>query len=98
MGYHITYFDVDTDDYEQDSTTLIQNSKNWFSGNTTGSPTNSDYLVIGHDIHYQTAYNLTEYMLQQIQAKGFKPVTVGQCLGDPFANWYRAAGTTVCAS
>lgn len=94
LGYHVTYFDVDTDDYEQDSTTLIQNSKNWFTGNiTAGGATaaNSDWLVIGHDIHYQTAYNLTDYMLSTLTSLGYKAVTVGECLGDPAANWYRTA-------
>ncbi|OCK83887.1 carbohydrate esterase family 4 protein [Lepidopterella palustris CBS 459.81] len=92
LGYHVTYFDVDTDDYNQDSTTLIQNSKNWFVGNiTAGGATaaTSDWLVIGHDIHYQTAYNLTDYMLSTLTTLGYKAVTVGECLGDPAANWYR---------
>lgn len=45
--------------------------------------------MIGHDIHNQTANVLVEYMLQGLQAKGYKAVTVGECLGDPKANWYR---------
>ena len=95
LGYHITYFDVDTDDYDQDSTTLIQNSKNWFTGNITArgaTAAGSDWLVIGHDIHYQTAYNLTDYMLSTLTTLGYKAVTLGECLGDPSTNWYRAAG------
>ncbi|KAF2033572.1 glycoside hydrolase/deacetylase [Setomelanomma holmii] len=95
LGYHVIYFDVDTDDYEQDSPTLIQNSKNWFYGNiTAGGATaagGAKWLDIQHDIHEQTANNLTEYMLQTIQQLGYKAVTVGECLGDPVANWYRTA-------
>lgn len=94
LGYHITNFDVDTDDYNQDSTTLIQNSKDWFTGNiTAGGATaaSSDWLVIGHDIHYQTAYNLTDYMLSTLTTLGYKAVTLGECLGDPSTNWYRTA-------
>lgn len=94
LGYHIAYFDVDTDDYGQDSTTLIQNSKDWFTGNiTAGGATaaSSDWLVIGHDIHYQTAYNLTDYMLSTLTTLGYKAVTLGECLGDPSTNWYRTA-------
>jgi hypothetical protein len=90
------YFDVDTDDYEQDSPLLIQNSKNWFLGNITkggaSAKGGSTFLDIQHDIHEQTANNLTEYMLKTITDMGYKGVTVGECLGDPVANWYRVAG------
>lgn len=95
LGYHVTYFDVDTDDYQQDSPTLIQNSKNWFKGNITSNgatAANSQWLEIGHDIHEQTANNLTDYMLSTLTQLGYKGVTVGDCLGDPKANWYRSAG------
>lgn len=45
--------------------------------------------------------NLTEYMLSTLTQLGYKAVTVGDCLGDPAANWYRAAdgagsGNPVC--
>ncbi|KAF2814977.1 glycoside hydrolase/deacetylase [Mytilinidion resinicola] len=94
LGYHIIYFDVDTDDYEQDSPDKIQNSKDWFKGNITASDAtaaDSEWLVISHDIHYQTAYNLTDYMISTLTSLGYKAVTVGECLGDPVANWYRSA-------
>ncbi|OSS54028.1 hypothetical protein B5807_00423 [Epicoccum nigrum] len=94
LGYHVTYFDVDTDDYNQDDVNKIQNSKNYFKGNVTAngaSAASSQWLAIGHDIHYQTVYNLTDYMLSTITQLGYKSVTVGECLGDPEANWYRAA-------
>lgn len=96
LGYHITYFDVDTDDYDNDSPLLIQNAKNNF--NVKIAPSNKltdNFLVIGHDIHQQTAQNLTAYMLDTLLAKGYTPVTVGKCLGDPEANWYRSASGSV---
>lgn len=90
LGYHITYFDVDTQDYLNDSPTLIQNSKGFFDAAFVGkSPATDDFLVIAHDIHNQTSAVLVDYMLSQLKAKGYKPVTVGECLGDPMANWYR---------
>ncbi|KAJ4365971.1 hypothetical protein N0V95_000348 [Ascochyta clinopodiicola] len=95
LGYHVTYFDVDTDDYNQDDVNKIQNSKNYFKGNITAngaSAANNEWLSIGHDIHYQTVYNLTDYMLSTLTGLGYKAVTVGDCLGDPAANWYRTAG------
>jgi len=96
LGYHVTYFDVDTDDYNQDDPSKIQRSKDWFKGNITkGGATaagGAAWLDIQHDIHEQTANNLTEYMLQTLQSLGYTGVTVGECLGDPVANWYRTAG------
>src|ERR1700712_996719 len=92
MGYHVTYFDLDTEDYLNDSPTMIQKPKNNFLGNISSqAASNSDWLVISHDIHEQTAHNLTAFMLQNLQQKGFKAVTVGECLGDPQANWYRSS-------
>ncbi|KAF2738185.1 glycoside hydrolase/deacetylase [Polyplosphaeria fusca] len=105
LGYHIVYFDVDTDDYNQDDPNKIQNSKNWFQGNITAggaTPAKNDWLSISHDIHQQTAYNLTDFMLSTITKLGYKAVTVGECLGDPEANWYRsssgAAPTTTASA
>lgn len=68
----------------------IQNSEKIFDKALNGkSPTTDDFLVIGHDIHNQTSNVLVEYMLKGLLAKGYKPVTVGECLGDPQENWYR---------
>lgn len=96
LGYHVTYFDVDTDDYNQDSASEIQNSKDWFKGNITANGATAaggaKWLDIQHDIHEQTANNLTEFMLKTLTDLGYKGVTVGECLGDPVANWYRTAG------
>ncbi|KAI1375547.1 carbohydrate-binding module family 18 [Hypoxylon crocopeplum] len=90
LQYHVIYFDLDTADYLNDSPDLIQNSKNNFDAFFEGtSPDTDDALVISHDIHEQTVHNLTEYMLQGLQTRGYRAVTVGDCLGDPVGNWYR---------
>lgn len=90
LRYHVIYFDLDTADYLNDSPDLIQNSKDNFDQFFVGlSPDSDDALVISHDIHEQTVHNLTEYMLKGIQSRGYKAVTVGECLGDPVQNWYR---------
>jgi peptidoglycan/xylan/chitin deacetylase (PgdA/CDA1 family) len=96
LGYHVTYFDVDTDDYANTTPDLIQNAKDNFDNQIrSADPSQSDFLVIGHDIHEQTARNLTAYMLQRMKTLGYKAVTVGECLNDPAANWYRSAGGVV---
>ncbi|CAJ2506962.1 Uu.00g081480.m01.CDS01 [Anthostomella pinea] len=98
LGYHVTYFDLDTEGYLNDDPTLIQNSKDIWDEAVDGSnPCQDNYLNIEHDIHYQTVYNLTDYMLASLFSHGYRSVTVGQCLGDPPENWYRAGSSTVPA-
>ncbi|KAF6838434.1 chitin deacetylase [Colletotrichum musicola] len=93
LGYSIIYFDLDTEDYLHDSPTEIIKSKNIVDQALAAKPGATDnFLVIGHDIHQQTVYNLTEYMLQKFKAK--KLVTLGDCLGDPKQNWYRTDART----
>ncbi|KAJ4990580.1 chitin deacetylase [Stagonosporopsis vannaccii] len=95
LGYHLIYFDVNTDDYNQPDAIKIQNSKDWFKGNITKDGATSEKnssLAIGHDILDQTANNLTEFMLSTLTELGYKAVTVGECLGDAEENWYRQFG------
>lgn len=54
------------------------------------SPSSDSFLQIEHDIHSQVVYNLTDYILTSLFSYGYESVTVGECLGDPPSNWYRA--------
>ena len=93
LGYHITYFTLDTDDYNQATPEKIQVAINNFDNAINPSnPARDKFLAIAHDIHQTTAQILTEHMLKTLQQKGYKAVTVGECMGDPKENWYRAAG------
>ncbi|KAF3490838.1 chitin binding protein [Arthroderma uncinatum] len=90
LGYHVTYFNLDTDDYNNDSPDMIQRSKDIFDSYVTmGVSEGRPLLEIGHDVHEQTVYNLTSYMLHRLEDTGYRIVTLGECLGDPPANWYR---------
>ncbi|KAF2182165.1 carbohydrate esterase family 4 protein [Zopfia rhizophila CBS 207.26] len=96
LGYHVSYFDLDTDDYNNVTPDKIQNAKNNFKNKVEPSnPSNTDWLAIAHDIHQQTAQNLTGYMLETLTKKGFKAVTMGECMNDPAANWYRDSAGSV---
>ncbi|EOO00650.1 putative chitin binding protein [Phaeoacremonium minimum UCRPA7] len=91
LGYHIIYFDLDTEGYLHDDPTEIQTSKDiWDDAMANANSDTDSFLQIEHDIHYQTVYNLTDYILTSLFQNGFRSVTVGECLGDPLANWYRA--------
>lgn len=89
LGYHVINFDVDIEDTI--GRTDLQVSMNDFSGNLTAKsdPTSDSMLVIGHETSSDTVNKITEMMLKSINSKGFKAVTVGDCLDDPKSNWYR---------
>lgn len=88
LGYHIINWDVDTKDFENDSPDLIQRSKDLFDAGFDGS---GSRIVLSHDTKQQTVVTLAEYMLESVLSKGFRAVTVGECLGDPQENWYTTA-------
>nr|EAQ71552.1 hypothetical protein MGCH7_ch7g959 [Pyricularia oryzae 70-15] len=96
LGYHITYFDLDTADYLNDSPLLIQNSKNNFDNAVDGQVVSqSDFLVISHDIHEQTAHNLTAYMLERMKTLGYQAVTVNPSPVAPFNNGTAPSSSSV---
>lgn len=87
LGYHITYFDFDTQDYLHTTAGTIGISRTVVQTLLALRPNN--YLSIMHDIHDTTANNLLGFFLQNLQNTGYRAVTVGECMGDPEANWYR---------
>ncbi|KAI0879716.1 carbohydrate esterase family 4 protein [Hypoxylon argillaceum] len=96
LGYHVVYFDLDTEGYLNDDPVDIQNSKDIWDDTVPGTnPCRNNFLQIEHDIHYQTVYNLTDYVLTSLFKSGYRSVTVGQCLGDPPENWYRSGSKPV---
>ncbi|KAH8726383.1 hypothetical protein GQ44DRAFT_825734 [Phaeosphaeriaceae sp. PMI808] len=99
LGYHISYFDLDTDDYNNITPEKAQIPKdNVYNAINPSNPSSQQFLAIAHDIHLQTARNLTGYMLDLMVTKGYTGVTMGECLGDPAANWYRSPAGRVATS
>ncbi|KAI4687419.1 hypothetical protein J4E81_008270 [Alternaria sp. BMP 2799] len=94
LGYVVSYFDLDTDDYNNVTPDKIQNAKdNVKKAIDPSNPQTDAFQAIAHDIHEQTAKNLTGYMIETMKAKGYKLVTLGECLGEPQTNWYRDASS-----
>lgn len=90
LGYHVVNFDVDTKDYEHDSPDGIGWSMDVFAAAVAGSPAEGAHIVLSHDVYAQTAETLVPFMLETLAGRGFRMVTVGECLGDPPENWYRS--------
>ena len=81
LGYHVTYFNLDTEGYLHDSPNTIGTSKQIWDSTVEGkSPASNKWLHIEHDPVYQSVYNLTEYMLKSLKRNNFRGVTVGECL------------------
>lgn len=79
LGLHSIYYDLDTLDYQNDDPTKIQESKDNFNNNFGQVPHPTNSMLLGHDILYQTVYNLTAYMLQDMATLGYgTSVTVGR--------------------
>ncbi|KAL2020810.1 hypothetical protein VTK56DRAFT_7903 [Thermocarpiscus australiensis] len=89
MGYHVVNYDVDTKDYLYNSPDLIEMAKDLFSEALDAGGEDASFLVLSHDTLQSTAETLVPFMLDKIRERGYKAVTVGECLGDPARNWYR---------
>ena len=88
-----------TIDYNQLTPVKIQVAKdNVAAGFNNTSPSTDSRVTIAHDIHQLSAQNLTAYMLDYIGGLGFKMVTLGECMGEPEANWYRTPAARVAST
>ncbi|OLN87119.1 Chitin deacetylase-like protein 6 [Colletotrichum chlorophyti] len=92
LGYHIVNVNVDTKDYMYDTPQTIQTAKDRFANGVSTNAAANSYIELSHDVHYQTVVNLTQFMIDTAKARGYRLVTVGECLNDPQENWYRSAG------
>jgi len=64
LGYHIVYFDLDTEGYLHTEPNQIQRSRDIWDAAVEGTDAcETGYLQIEHDIHYQVVYNLTGHIL-----------------------------------
>ncbi|KAF9877870.1 polysaccharide deacetylase [Colletotrichum karsti] len=86
LNYVIVDTSLDTKDYEH--TQDIDFSVNKFESEL-GDPSVNSYIVLAHDVHQTTVNPLTQKMLDALRGKGFRAVTVGECLGEPQAAWYQ---------
>ncbi|OAQ89054.1 chitin deacetylase [Purpureocillium lilacinum] len=100
LGYHVITSNIDTKDYLNDGPYQVQKSKDLFDAGISTQSTKNSYIVLAHDTHSQTATNLTAFMTRTAKDRSYKLVTVGECLGDPKANWYRSVpnGKHACKS
>jgi hypothetical protein len=79
-------YDIDTKDWAGD----YNYARNVYTSILSQhNPASSSWISLEHDIKEQTVYSLTQYLIDQARTLGYRLVTLGECLGDPAANWYR---------
>ncbi|KAK3356422.1 hypothetical protein B0T25DRAFT_536720 [Lasiosphaeria hispida] len=86
LGYRVVNYDIDTRDWQDGGV----NAKSTYETILTQhSAANSGWISLAHDVQEFTVHELTQFMIDKARALGYDLVTVGDCLGDPSANWYR---------
>ncbi|KAF9879486.1 polysaccharide deacetylase [Colletotrichum karsti] len=90
LEYHVIHADVDSLDYANNAPLGNLTSVGIFEEgvNKGGS------IALAHEVHQNTAEYLVPEFLRIIKEKGLNAVTVGECLGDPEANWYKTKRTS----
>lgn len=81
-------YNLDTKDWAVDVHQAKHNFADRLAGKDSQGP---GVIALAHDIHETTVHDLTQFMIDKAKNQGYRFVTVGQCLGDPEANWYRDA-------
>ncbi|EFQ99339.1 hypothetical protein MGYG_02352 [Nannizzia gypsea CBS 118893] len=85
LQYHMIDANIDTKDYEHATPEGVPISvANFKKGLDAGGS-----ITLCHDVHQTTVEMLMQQLLDEVKKRGLKAVTVGECLGDPQANWYR---------
>jgi peptidoglycan/xylan/chitin deacetylase (PgdA/CDA1 family) len=89
LGYHIVNWEVDTRDWENNTPDTTSVAQNIFSSSVPDDASRAGPIILSHDVHQQTVDTLAEYEIQDAMRKGYRFVTVGECLGDVADQWYR---------
>lgn len=89
LGYHVINWNIDTLDYDNDDPSKIGTSMGIFDNAVSGDSSRNSYISLEHDVHEQTVVSLASHIIQTAHSRGYRTVTVGECLGDPSGNWYR---------
>ncbi|KAK3386240.1 hypothetical protein B0T20DRAFT_494042 [Sordaria brevicollis] len=88
MGVRVVGWGVDTRDWENDEETEIWGSVDKFERELGTDPAGESAIVLGHDVHRWTVEVLVGEMVRVARGRGFRLVTVGECLGDGGEGWY----------
>ncbi|KAJ5477286.1 peptidoglycan-N-acetylglucosamine deacetylase [Penicillium diatomitis] len=85
LQYHVIGASILTDDKANNSPDRTERSAEMFrEGLEQGGS-----ISLAHETQRYTAESLVEKMIEEVEKRGLKAVTVGECLGHPQELWYR---------
>ncbi|KAK1999776.1 polysaccharide deacetylase [Colletotrichum falcatum] len=90
LEYHVIHADVDSFDYANNAPLGNLTSAGIFEKGIDDGGS----ISLAHDVHQNTAEYLVPEFLRIVKEKNLRAVTVGECLGDPKANWYKTKRTS----
>ncbi|KAK2770982.1 polysaccharide deacetylase family protein [Colletotrichum kahawae] len=90
LEYHVIHADIDSLDYANNAPLGNLTSVGIFEAGVKKGGS----IALAHEVHQNTAEYLVPEFLRIIKENGFNAVTVGECLGDPEANWYKTKRTS----
>jgi peptidoglycan/xylan/chitin deacetylase (PgdA/CDA1 family) len=86
FGYKVLNVDIDTNDWQESHVANPQLSLDAFKAGLDAGGS----LVLEHDVHASTANLLVPLLISELQSRGLKSVTAGECLGEDRSFWYSA--------
>jgi peptidoglycan/xylan/chitin deacetylase (PgdA/CDA1 family) len=87
LGYHVVDWTVDTTDTVKPKD--FNAMKSAVDAGLAKSAKSGSLILIQHDTVHMSALELTKYVLEEIQRRKWKAVTVAECLGEPLEDAYR---------
>lgn len=91
FGYYAVTWNIDTEDADnggKNVTYAKQQYTNYL--HKPGYPTPG--MALNHSPYESTAHTVAPWAIKQLQAKGYKLVSVAECLGYPKSQWYQSVG------
>jgi peptidoglycan/xylan/chitin deacetylase (PgdA/CDA1 family) len=83
LGYKVVLWDVDTMDWARNATFSQRAYED-------SSPAHDEpHIVLNHGVHDSTVNELVPFALEWARRRGYRVVTVGECLGLPERAWYK---------
>jgi hypothetical protein len=83
LGYHLVHYDLTTEDYLHPRPDQIQQSKDIVQYALAKAPEDGNLLTLQHDIIPQSIGNLTGFILQLAQDKGWEGTSnLSSCLSE----------------
>lgn len=85
LAYHIAYWSVGTKDFEFTKGNTYHEAMRRFDADLDKGGS----VVLSHGSEQYTANKLVPHMIAELKKRGLQGATLGECLGDPEANWHQ---------